>query len=58
MIQRENQPKKILVDKGSEFYNSYLKKWQQDNYIVMYSTRNKGKFVVAERFIRTVKNQI
>ena len=24
----------------------------------MYSTRDKGKFVVAERFIRTVKNQI
>ena len=24
----------------------------------MYSTNNKGKFVVAERFIRTLKNKI
>ena len=30
----------------------------QDNDIVMYSTNNKGKSVVAERFIRTIKNKI
>ena len=32
--------------------------WLQDNDIVMYSTHNEGKSVVAERFIRTLKNKI
>ena len=49
---------KIWVDKGSEFYNNSFKKWQQDNDIVMYSTHNEGKSVVAERFIRTLINKI
>ena len=52
------KPDKIWVDKGSEFYNNSFKKWLQDNDIVMYSTNNKGKSVVAERFIRTIKNKI
>ena len=50
------KPNKIWVDKGSEFYNNSFKKWLQDNDIVMYSTNNKGKSVLAERFIRTLKN--
>ena len=49
---------KIWVDKGSEFYNAYFKKWLRDNNIVMYSTHNEGKSVVAERFIRTLKSKI
>ena len=48
---------KIWVDKGSEFYNNSFKKWLQDNDIVMYSTHNKRKSIVAERFIRTSKNK-
>ena len=52
------KPNKIWVDKGSEFYNNSFKKWLQDNDIVMYPTNNKGKSVVAERFIRTTKNKI
>ena len=32
--------------------------WFQDNDIEMYSTCNEGKSVVAERFIRTLKNKI
>ena len=52
------KPNKIWVDKGSEFYNASFKKWLQDNDIVMYSTNNEGKSVVAERFIRTLKNKI
>ena len=31
---------------------------EQDNDIIMYSTNNEGKSVVAERFIRTLKNKI
>ena len=46
------------MDKGSEFYNASLKKWLQDNDIVMYSTHNDGKSVVAERFIKTLKSKI
>ena len=35
-----------------------FKKWLQGNDIVMYSTHNEGKYVVAERYIRTLKNKI
>ena len=52
------KPNKIWVDKGFEFYNASFKKWLQDNVIVMYSTHNEGKSVVAERFIRTLKSKI
>ena len=52
------KPTKIWVDKGSGFYNAYFKKWLRDNDIVMYSTHNEGKSVVAERFIRTLKSKI
>ena len=52
------KPNKIWVDKGSEFYNNSFKKWLKDNDIEMYSTNNKGKSVITERFIRTLKNKI
>ena len=54
----KRKPNKIWVDKVSEFYNNSFKKWLKDNYIVMYSTNNEAKSVVAERFIRTLKNKI
>ena len=54
----KRKPNKIWVDKGSEFYNASFKKWLQDNDIIMYSTNNEGKSVVAERFIRTFKSKI
>ena len=56
--QSNRKPKKIWVDKGSEFYNASFKKWLQDNDIVMYSTNNEGKSAVAERFIRMLKSKI
>ena len=52
------KPNKIWVDQGGEFYNNVFKKWLSDNDIIMYSTYNKGKSVVAERFIRTLKNKL
>ena len=60
ILKRSNsrKPNKIWVDKGSEFYNAYFKKWLRDNDLVMYSTHNEGKSVVAERFIRTIKSKI
>ena len=54
----KRKPNKIWVDKDSEFYNDCFKKWLQDNDTVMNSTHNEGKSVVAERFIRTLKNKI
>ena len=52
------KPNKIWVDQGSEFYNNSFKDFLKINNIEMYSTYNEGKSVVAERFIRTLKNKI
>ena len=57
-IAQHVKPNKIWVDQGSEFYNRVFKKWLSDNDIIMYSTFNEGKSVVAERFIRTLKNKL
>ena len=35
-----------------------MKPWLKDNVIEMYSAHNEGKSVVAERFVRTLKNKI
>ena len=35
-----------------------MKSWLEKNDIEMYSKHNEGKSVVAERFIRTIKNKI
>ena len=36
----ERKPNKLWVNQGSKFYNSFFKKWLDDNYIKMYSTHN------------------
>ena len=54
----KRKPNKIWVDQGSEFYSNLFKKWLNGNDISMYSTHNEGKSVVAERFIKTLKNKI
>ena len=54
----DRSERKPWVDKGSEFYNSSFKKWLKDNGVEMYSIHNEGKSVVAEIFIRTLKNKI
>ena len=57
-LHSEHKPNKIWFDEGSEFYNNSFKKWLTDNNIEMYSIHNEGKSVVAERFIKTLKNKI
>ena len=52
------EPNKIWVDQGSEFYNKSFKDFLKINNTEMYSTYNEGKSVVAERFIKTLKNKI
>ena len=56
--QSNRKPNKISVDQGGEFYNNVFEKWLSDNDINMYSTYHEGKSVVAERFIRTLKNKL
>ena len=58
IISEGRKPNKIWVDQGSEFYNQSFKDFLKINNIEMYSTYNEGKSVVAERFIRTLKNKI
>ena len=56
--QSNRKPNKIWVDQGGEFYKNVFEKWLSDNDIIMYSTYNESKSVVAERFIRTLKNKL
>ena len=60
IILKERKPNKIWVDQGSEFYNNSFKVFWKCiiNNIEMYSTYNEGKSVIAERFIRNLKNKI
>ena len=46
---------KIWVKKTSEIYIRSMKSLLDKNVIEMYSSHKKGKPVVAERFIRTLK---
>ena len=51
------KPNKIWINKGREFYNTSMKSFLQNSDVEMYSTHNEGKSIVAERFIRTLKNK-
>ena len=48
----------IWVDQSDEFYNNLFKRFLRINNVEMYSTYSEEKSVVAERFIRTLKNKI
>ena len=48
---------KIIIDKCSEFYNRSIELWLEKNDIETHSTHNEEKSVVAERFIRALKNK-
>ena len=54
----KRKPKKIWITQGGKFYNNLFKRFLKINSLEMYSTHNEGKSVVAERFIRTLKNKI
>ena len=58
IISEGRKPNKIWTDQGSEFYNNSFKDFLKMNNIEMHSTFNEGKSVVAESFIRTLKNKI
>ena len=55
MLDESNpKPNKIWVNKGSEFYNSSMKSWLQNN---MYSTHSEENSVVTATFITILKNK-
>ena len=43
---RENNPNKIWVDQGSEFYNNSFKDFLKTNNIELYSTHNKENLLL------------
>ena len=58
IISKGRKPNKIWFDQGGEFYNKLFKSFLKISNIEMYSKNNEKKSVVAERFIRTLKNKI
>ena len=58
IILKGRKPNRIWVDQGGEFYNWLFNRFLKINSIEIYSTYNEGKSIVAERFIRTLKNKI
>ena len=57
IIFKIRKPNKIWVDQGNEFYNKTFKGFLKTNNNETYSIYNEGISVVAERFIRTLKNK-
>ena len=55
MTTRRNRPKKIWVDKGTEFAGAF-KKFCAAERRQVYSTMSETKAVFAERTIRSLKN--
>ena len=47
-----HKPNKLWVDQGRKFYDKFTQEWLENNDILIYSTHNEGKLVIAERFIK------
>ena len=58
IVSKGRKLNKIWVNQGGEFYNNLLKIFLKIDNIKMYLTYNEVKPVVAERFVRTLKNKI
>ena len=57
-LKSNRKPNKIWVHIGSEFHDRSMKSFLQNNDTEMYSTDNKEKSFIAERFLGTLKNNI
>ena len=49
------KPNKLWADQGREFYNKLMQEWLNNNDILMYSTHNEGKSVIAENNKKLIK---
>ena len=47
----------IATERDRELYNKRTEEMLDNNDILMYSSHNEGKSVIAERFIKTLKAQ-
>ena len=45
-------------NKGRELYKKLMQEWLDNNHILMYSTHNKGKYLTAGGFIKSLKSKI
>ena len=52
------KPNKLWIYQGRKFHNKLLQEWLDNNDILMYSTHNEGKSVIAERFTKTLQPKI
>ena len=52
---KEKAPERLWVDKGTEYWNSNMKKIAKENNVEMYTTENEEKSSIVERWNRTVK---
>ena len=48
-------PIKLWVDQGREFHNKFVQVWLGNNNILMYSIHNKGKSLIVEGLIETIR---
>ena len=49
---------KLWADQGKEFYDKLMQEWLDIDNILMYYTRNEGKSVMSEKFMKTLKAKI
>ena len=49
---------KLWADQGKEFYDKLMQEWLDIDNILMYYTRNEGKSVISEKFMKTLKSKI
>ena len=58
VIESNWKPHKLWVDQRREFYKKLMQEWLDNNDILVYSTHNECKSVIAERFRKTLKYKI
>ena len=52
------KPNKLWVYQGRELHNKLIQEWLKNNDILIYSTHNEDKSLIAEKFIKTLKAKI
>ena len=58
VIESNWKPHKLWVDQQRGFYKKLMQEWLDNNDILVYSTHNECKSVIAERFRKTLKYKI
>ena len=58
LFKQNKPPSKLWTDKGTEFYNTHMKKVLSSNNVLLYSTENEEKSSIVERWNRTMKRKM